>query len=317
MTWRSWAAGLVAGMLGVATAVGVAAGDDDIHACINKKSGTVREAGPNRDCAKNEIAIAMSGSAKGKGGTLTINGIPFSRSGKRPRVITINGTAFRTGTLPKSLTINGTAFRTGTLPNSLTINGNAFRTGTLPNSLTINGNTFRAGTLPNSLTINGNSFKSSKGGTLTINGTEFAPGAAAAKGDTGAQGPQGVQGPSGTSHVYSATGAPTPSGGVGEITLSLPAGKYAVTATADASNTDTARELACSLQVGGSPVDTAKTTMLGGSGGGPPSFASLSLQAAPTLAAAGSVVLHCDGGAAAGLTFDGLAIQAIAVDAVN
>ncbi len=172
----------VMGALGVLAAVGVAAGDDDTKACVEKRSGAVREAGEVGHCTAREAAITISGDAfkAGRRGTITINGVSFKRS-SRGGTLTINGVPFTKGSRGKTLTINGTAFRTGTLPNTLTINGNSFRTGTLPNTITINGNSFRKGA----------------GGTLTINGTEFAPGAAKVQGERGPTGPAGPQGPAG------------------------------------------------------------------------------------------------------------------------
>lgn len=170
------AATTAAGMLGVAAAAGVAVGDDDLKACVDKRSGDVRDVTDSGRCTKSEVAFTIKGSATKRGGTLTINGVPFRQS--RGNVITINGVPFqRRG---QTLTINGTAFRTGTLPRSLTINGNSFRSGTLPNTITINGTSFR-----------------SSGQTLTINGTAFGPGAAAVQGPPGPPGPSGPAGEKG------------------------------------------------------------------------------------------------------------------------
>lgn len=151
-----------AATLGTGAAIAAAAGDDDVRACVVKRTGELHAAGGGK-CARGEFAITIGGKAfkKGRrGGTLTINGVAFKRG--RGQTLTINGTSFRTGTLPRTLTINGTSFQTGTLPKSLTINGNSFR---------------------------------SDGQTLTINGTTFEPGSA---GKPGPPGPAGPPGPSGT-----------------------------------------------------------------------------------------------------------------------
>jgi hypothetical protein len=98
---------LVIGALGVGAAA-LAAGDDGLVACANKRSGQIHVSGPNGHCTNADLAITISGEAfKGaKNQTLTINGVAFKKgSGK---TITINGTAFKSS--GKTLTINGIPF---------------------------------------------------------------------------------------------------------------------------------------------------------------------------------------------------------------
>ena len=120
---RGIGSGLIAGLLGVGAAVALAAGDDGVPACANKRSGEISIVGKNGRCGSGNLAITISGEAfkKSKSGTLTINGIAFKRTGSLPNSITINGNSFRTGTLPNTLTINGNTFKTS--GNTLTING--------------------------------------------------------------------------------------------------------------------------------------------------------------------------------------------------
>lgn len=103
-------------------AVALAAGDDGVPACADKRSGKISVVGKNGRCASGNFAITISGEAfkSSRNRTLTLNGIAFKRTGTLPQSITINGNSFRsseTGTL----TINGMTFASS--GNTLTING--------------------------------------------------------------------------------------------------------------------------------------------------------------------------------------------------
>ena len=119
----------VMGALGVLAAVGVAAGDDDMRACVDKRSGVVREAGEVGHCTAREAAITISGDAfkAGRYGTITLNGVSL-RKGRRGGTITLNGVGFQKGSRGNTLTINGVSFRKGR-GNTLTINGTEFTSG--------------------------------------------------------------------------------------------------------------------------------------------------------------------------------------------
>ncbi len=114
--------------LGVATAVAVgAASGKGVPACATRATGEIHVRSGGR-CATGEFAITISGEAfrSSRGGTLTINGVAFSRRRQGPRdTLTINGTAFKGSSKGGTLTINGTSFKSSK-GGTLTINGIPF-----------------------------------------------------------------------------------------------------------------------------------------------------------------------------------------------
>jgi hypothetical protein len=144
-------------------------------------------------------------------------------------------------------------------------------------------------------------------------GTPGATGATGAAGATGAGGPAGPTGPAGPSSARLASGAVTPAAGQGSRSLELPAGNYALFATANASNTGVAREVTCDLAVA-SPflqLDEDRVSL-----GDPPSgdlFVQVALQGRVSLPQTRTVRIQCNAGSAAGLDYEDIDLTAIAV----
>jgi hypothetical protein len=126
-------------------------------------------------------------------------------------------------------------------------------------------------------------------------GRQGAPGAAGRDGASGRDGAPGARGPS---DVYQASDGPFvdwTSSFTTQRSLNLPAGTFAVTATAVANSNAPSgvQSVACRLLVGGTPVDQAEDLFLG------PSTTSgekapISLTGATTLATPGAAELQCE-----------------------
>ena len=144
-------------------------------------------------------------------------------------------------------------------------------------------------------------------------GAQGEAGASGATGATGIGGPAGAMGPTGPSSARLASGAVTPASGQGSRSLELPAGNYALFATANASNTGVAREVTCDLAVA-SPflqLDEDRVSL-----GDPPSgdlLVQVALQGRVSLPQTRTVRIQCSGGSAAGLDYEDIDLTAIAV----